>query len=298
MSYFLVVARRRHQRYCGELSVSSYPKKSHPFREKITMKVLVIGGSGYVASLILPHLKASHELRIFDMKPPADESLEYFEGDINDLAAVTKAMEGVDAFQYMAMGKMGQKSPEERARFIATSFDANVKGLYHTARAAHEVGVGHGVYASSLSVYRNSGGWRNPDMRYFAHENMVPDALDCYGLTKRLGEEVCRSAVLQWGLTVNALRLCRPVSEEEYQEKSRIERPTIITATPDVARAFDAALRIRPVGFEAFFISGDYDQKLMSLAKAKEVLGWEPQARPTKSVEDDPPRGHWFARQI
>jgi hypothetical protein len=40
-----------------------------------------------------------------------------------------------------------------------------------------------------------------------------------------------------------------------------------------------AALEYR-AGFQAFSISGDYDQAQMSLAKAKRLLGWEPLARP------------------
>ena len=35
------------------------------------MRVLVIGGSGYVASLVLPILAETHTLRNFDRRPPA-----------------------------------------------------------------------------------------------------------------------------------------------------------------------------------------------------------------------------------
>lgn len=251
------------------------------------MKVLVVGGSGYVAGLTLPYLKDKYELRVFDMKAPSDSSLEYVPGSVTDLDALARAMNGVDAFLYLAMGSLGQFSPEREIliKTVDTAFDVNVKGVHMALRAAHEAHVPHAVYASSLSIYRSPGGRKHPESRYFAHEEMVPDALDRYGLTKRLGEDVCRAAALQWGLTVNALRLCRPVSPAEYQEKARLDRSSIMTAAPDVAAAFDAALQYRAAGFEAFFISGDYNEEIMSMAKAKRLLDWQPLTRPTKSGE-------------
>lgn len=254
------------------------------------MKVLVIGGSGYVAGLTLPYLKDKYDLRVFDMKPPADSSLEFASGNVTDLEALVEAMQGMDAFLYLAMGTLGLRHTDREVflRALDTAFDVNIKGVHYALRAAHEARVPHAVYASSLSIYRGGYGRAHPDGRYYANEEMVPDALDRYGLTKRLGEEVCRAAALQWGITVNALRLCRPLSTEDYQERMRLDIPHIATEESDVAAAFDAALQYRSTGFEAFFISGDYDEKMMSMAKAKKLLGWEPLARPTKTSESDP----------
>ena len=47
-----------------------------------------------------------------------------------------------------------------------------------------------------------------------------------------------------------------------------------------MARALLAALAYRGCGFQAFMISGDYEQKLMNMSKARRLLGWEPLARP------------------
>ena len=48
-----------------------------------------------------------------------------------------------------------------------------------------------------------------------------------------------------------------------------------------MARALLAALEYRN-GFQAFQISGDYENKIMNMGKAKRLLGWEPLARPGK----------------
>jgi nucleoside-diphosphate-sugar epimerase len=111
-------------------------------------------------------------------------------------------------------------------------------------------------------------------------ENSPPDAVHFYGFSKRLGEEVCQNACRQWGMSVNALRLCLPQAESKWLEQTKPGVPTVATAGGDVSRAFLAALERRFGGFEAFMISGDYEQKLMNMSKAKRLLDWEPLARP------------------
>jgi nucleoside-diphosphate-sugar epimerase len=100
-----------------------------------------------------------------------------------------------------------------------------------------------------------------------------------YGFTKRLGEEVCRNAGGAWGMSVNVLRLCLPVADEQWYETVQPDKPTCMTAASDLAQALLAALEYRN-GFQAFLITGDYEQKTVNMSKAKQVLGWEPLARP------------------
>jgi nucleoside-diphosphate-sugar epimerase len=108
---------------------------------------------------------------------------------------------------------------------------------------------------------------------------MSPDATHFYGLSKRFGEEVCRNATRTWGMSVNALRLCFPTPDQEWLATTRTGTPTLATAASDVAEALLAALAYR-AGFQGFMISGDHEQKVLNMAKARRLLGWEPQARP------------------
>ncbi|MBA3945600.1 MAG: NAD(P)-dependent oxidoreductase [Herpetosiphonaceae bacterium] len=235
------------------------------------MRVLVVGGSGYVASQVLPILAREHTLRVFDLRPPSDPSWEYHDGNIGDAQALIAAAAGMDALLYMAMGdKNYTKLPG-----VVSNLDVNIKGVYLALYAAHQAGIAHAVYTSSMSVYGA------PLLeRYFPDEELTPDATEIYGFSKRLGEEACRNATREWGMSVNALRLCFPTPESEWLAATHIGTPTIATTSGDVARALLAALAYRG-GFQAFMISGDYEQKIMNLAKAKRLLGWEPLARPT-----------------
>jgi nucleoside-diphosphate-sugar epimerase len=234
------------------------------------MNLFIIGASGRVGTLVTPFLKQQHTLRIYDVKPPADETLDYWAGDVTDYETLKTAMTGMDALLYMAMNVMYT----DELTIDHSSFDVNVKGVYLALKAAHAVGIPHAVYCSSMSVYDG-----DLETRYFFDEGMTPDARGSYGFTKRLGEEVCYNAWVRDGLSVNALRMCFPVSREKYLEQARLDKPSLPTDAEDVARLMAAALDYRN-GFQAFQTSGDYENKIINMGKAKRLLGWEPLARP------------------
>jgi nucleoside-diphosphate-sugar epimerase len=235
------------------------------------MRLFVIGGSGHVGSLIMPFLAEQHTITVFDRKPPKPGPWEYIEGSVTDLPHLSTAIQGSDVLIYMAMGAHDWNS----ATAIDTSFDVNVKGVYMSLVAAHEAGITHAVYASSMSVYDG-----NLLARIFPDEEIPPDSSHLYGFTKRMGEECCRVAARRFGMTVNALRLCLPIPDEQWLEHNRQGTPTIQTGASDVAAAFLGAIAFRGGGFEAFMISGDYEYTSMNMLKAKRYLGWESQLRP------------------
>ena len=86
-----------------------------------------------------------------------------------------------------------------------------------------------------------------------------------------------------WNLSVNALRLCLPTDEEKWMREVVAGTPTIMTTAKDVSNAMLAAIEYRGNGFSPFMISGDYEQTIMNMSRAKRILGWEPLARPTRT---------------
>ncbi len=239
------------------------------------MKLLLTGASGHVGTLVIPFLKQKHTLRVLDLRPPADSSVEYHTGSVTDYDALRQAAEGMDALLYMAMNL--QKGLQ--IDLIQTSFDVNVKGVYLALRAANEKGIPHAVYTSTMSVYTEP-----LDLRYFYDEDMPPDAHDLYGLTKRMGEEICRNAYQRYSMSINVLRLFYPLGREQWLARAVPGKPTGATDAEDVARAMLAALEYRN-GFQTFMISGDYENKIMNMRKARRLLNWEPQARPRELKE-------------
>ena len=49
------------------------------------MKVFIVGGSGIVGSLVVPILAQTHQLRIFDKRPPQNGSNDHIQGDVTDI---------------------------------------------------------------------------------------------------------------------------------------------------------------------------------------------------------------------
>ncbi|WP_163511415.1 NAD-dependent epimerase/dehydratase family protein [Fodinicola acaciae] len=243
-------------------------------------RVLVIGGCGVVGRIVVPILAAGHHLTVLDLKPPADPvpGVGYHTGDARDADLTRELATGADSLIYMAMGPVqGWNTPPT----VRSHLEVAVSGLYLALRAAHEAGVRHAVYTSSMSVFRYliPGTQREAsrdEIGRFPGDDARPDARDFYGLAKRLGEEVCRSAAAEWDMDVVCLRLAFPTPDTEWPPVDPLFHRLIATSGSDVAAALDAALNYRGHGFAAFNISGDLDGHTMSLAKAREQLGWTP----------------------
>ena len=46
------------------------------------MRLLLVGGSGRVGSMVIPYLKTKHSIRILDIEPPTDSTLDFIEGSV------------------------------------------------------------------------------------------------------------------------------------------------------------------------------------------------------------------------
>ena len=249
------------------------------------MRLLVVGGCGLVGSMVLPQLAAGHEIRVLDLVEPRAlvPGVEYNTGDLHDVELVARLAEGVDSLVFMAMGPLRNWGSPASAR---AHLEVAVPGLHATITGVRRAGVAHLVYTSSMSVYRYPLGGAEPPpdepppdddrLGRYPDETVPPDATDFYGLAKQLGEAVCRNAVVGHGMDAVCLRLCFPTAEEDWPRQGSAMHRTIATSARDVAAAIDAALARRGHGFDAYAISGDAQERTMSLAKAKRELGWAP----------------------
>lgn len=238
------------------------------------MRILVVGGGGYVGTLVLPLLSRHHEVRVLDRRAPAVGGVEYVAGDATRYEDLRHAVTGMDALVHCAMGSHDWHTPAG----AADTFDVNVKSVHLALLAAHQAGVPHAVHLSSLSVFADLDG-------RVVDEQTEPDATDPYGLTKALGERVCAAAVAEWGLSVTVLRLALPTPDELWpawglptpplRRRTPSGTPIDATAGTDVAAAIHRALSYR-AGFSVFTISGDRTAGQWSTARAAAVLGWRP----------------------
>ncbi|MCR9254928.1 MAG: SDR family oxidoreductase [Alphaproteobacteria bacterium] len=119
--------------------------------------VLITGGAGYVGSLLTPALLAEgYRVTVFDIMffgddflPKDHPNLRVIKGDIRDLPALERALEGVDAVINLAC--ISNDASFELDEALSESI--NYHAFEPMVIAAKAAGVRRFIYASSSSVY-------------------------------------------------------------------------------------------------------------------------------------------------
>lgn len=247
------------------------------------MKLLLVGGSGHVGQLITPYLKARHTLRVLDMSPPADPDVEFIPGSVLDPEVISRAIEGVDAFVWLAMrnGQGGMVTNQD-VESILNNYDLNTKALHLFLYLAQEAGLKRGVYTSSMSVHFRG-------REFYPGEEAVPlNSPSVYGLSKGLGEEICAYFARWFGTNIIGLRISGPRRRADYLAQRRDPKRAgdgsyvYPLDEEDMANAYlgaiDAVAATSTPRFDAVFIVGDETGAEHDLSKAERMIGWRPQA--------------------
>ena len=242
------------------------------------MNILVVGGAGYVASIIRPALEAEHECKYFDRRPVPGRSRQTIVGDVLDSKIVARAVRRRDAIVYLALGastgRVNRKGYRDDVSEIRSAFAINVGAFYGFVYAGLEAGVRKFVYASTLNVY-------DKDIRETAVSERNPtNAWGTYGLSKRCGEMVCEAAAQHCPeAVVISLRLYGPKTAEHFRIPPKRHRPGMLDARlgpEDTSKLFLAALACNRPGAHMIQASGDVKEERYSHARARRILGWRP----------------------
>ena len=165
---------------------------------------LVTGGAGFIGSNIVQELlKRSGKVRILDnfstgkrqnLRPFLND-IELIEGDIRSYHIVREAVQGIDFILHQAALPSVPRSIKDPI----TTNEVNVVGTLNVLDAAREAGVKRVVYASSSSIYGNSA--ILPKV-----EDMAPDPLSPYAVSKLAAEKYCKVFYEIYGLETVCLR--------------------------------------------------------------------------------------------
>ena len=237
------------------------------------MRVLVIGGAGYVGSILRPALEEHHDCTFLDLRPVAGARGRCLIGDVNDEAVLAQAMAAQEAAVWLAMG--GSVADGNSHCLTGPAFEVNVRGFYRFLRAAEQAEIRRIVFSSSLSVYERA------RARGRICERVEPDAWQPYGLSKRLGERLCElDAQRVPEATVVSLRLMLPKNEADWPgNEYAAERSYHPLGPEDVRSLYLAALRLVQPGAHAVQATGDLGGKQYPNDAATALLGWVPQGR-------------------
>jgi nucleoside-diphosphate-sugar epimerase len=152
-------------------------------------RVLVSGGGGFIGSnLVRSLLDRGDDVRVLDNFSTGNRAnldgldLEIVEGELRSYERVHNAVRGVDVVYHL--GALG--SVPRSVQDPLTSSAVNVEGTLNVLLAARDEGVRRVVFASSSSVYGNSGELPRT-------EAMPVDPISPYGVAKLAAERYCVS---------------------------------------------------------------------------------------------------------
>ncbi|MBN2191035.1 MAG: NAD-dependent epimerase/dehydratase family protein, partial [Candidatus Aureabacteria bacterium] len=123
------------------------------------------------------------------------DKIDFIEGDIRDRTATDLATKGVDYVLHEAALPSVQRSVEDPV----TTNNINVSGTLNLLLSAKKNRVKRFVFASSSSVYGDS-------ERLPKKEDMLPNPLSAYALSKLTGEYYCKIFYDLYGLETVCLR--------------------------------------------------------------------------------------------
>jgi len=141
------------------------------------MKVLVIGGSGFIGSRLLDVLvERGHEVTNFDRAIHSESSVPCVEGDVRSVPELTAASAGHDAIINLAAEHRDDVQPLSRYT------EVNVDGAAAIVEAAIANDITRIVFTSSVAVYGLD--------KVNPAEDWEPEPFNEYGRTKLLAEGV------------------------------------------------------------------------------------------------------------
>lgn len=219
-------------------------------------QVLVTGGSGKLGRYVVEELRRRYRVVVFDKISPQNKGVGFIRGDILKADAVERACRGMDAAVHLA-GLVRADTPEKILK-------VNVLGTLHLLDGCCRNGVKRVVFASSISclgfVYR-----KKPLAPQYLpiDENHPARPQDAYGLSKLLGELICRAYTARYAIETVCLRppwIWFPGEAGVYEPFVKIHEawPCLLWAyqdARDAARAFSLAISARGVKHERLFIA-------------------------------------------
>ena len=234
-------------------------------------RVLVTGSTGAIGEPVAQHLLArGHYVRGFarHVSPGLED---YVVGDLNDQAAVRRAVEGMEVVVHLGA------YPND-ADFLDVLMEPNVRGLFHICDAAREFKVERLSLASTMQTVTGHG-W--PERPIRIEEGPAP--VNHYALTKVWAEDMGDMLARVHGISVINVRIgWLPRNPGEADRlKGSVIGPDCFFSHADAQRFYERVVEAPNPGpgesVTVFATSKPAQIERMELEPARRILGYEPQ---------------------
>ena len=183
------------------------------------MKVLVIGGAGYIGSHAARVLrKHGHEVVIFDDLSTGFDFLakgfELIRGNLGDVARVKPVLQRVDAVMHFAAYAYVGESVTNPRKY----FHNNVESALNLLNAIVDIGVMPFVFSSTCAVY-------GVPAKVPISEDTVRQPINPYGVSKLFLEQALEAYSRAYGLRFAALRYFNAAGADESGEIGELHNP-------------------------------------------------------------------------
>lgn len=274
-------------------------------------RVIVTGGSGKVGRACVEDLLAhGYEVVNIDVMPPARDNCPFVQADLTDfgqafevLSEVDDRLRDIDALVHLAAIPAPGKNPN------AVIFKVNTVSTYNVFEAARRLGIRNIVWASSETVLGLP--FDRPPPYAPVDEEYVGRPETAYSLSKFLGEEMAKQ-FCRWDpeLKIVGLRFSNVMEPQDYAAFPSFDKDARLRKwnlwgyidARDAAQAIRKALEAQIKGAEVFIIANadtvmsrpnaelmaeiypdvslkesvEANETLLSIEKARRVLGYEP----------------------
>jgi nucleoside-diphosphate-sugar epimerase len=280
-------------------------------------RIVVTGGSGKAGRAVIRDLlDHGYDLLNVDLAPPREELCPYLEADLADLGQTFEVLGGADAVVHLGAIPAPGRHPE------GETFRNNTMSTYNVFSAAVSLGLERVVWASSETTLGLPFDREKPSYAPIDEEHpLYPES--SYALSKVISEEMARQFNRTSGIPFAGLRFSNIMEPHDYERfpgfqddpaKRKWNLWSYVDAR-DVAQSCRLGLEADLRGAEAFIIAaadtvmdrpnkdlmseafpgvplkegtGETDT-LLSIDKARRLLGYEPTHSWRAHVQSDQP---------